>query len=171
MLEYDPSELIGRPISTICHPSDIVAVLRELKESGNTGNNAVSLLYRIRRKTSGYMWMESAGKLHRNCISFALHCSDYWFTLCFVVEQGKGRKCVILTGRPRPVYRVSWSDLERVGGFGGVEFWSKYSLGGMHLYTTPSVKDMLGFAPEELSKPPNFLDVSRFKCCIDLSSC
>lgn len=32
----------------------------------------VSLLYRIRRKKSGYVWMEAQGKLH--------------------LEQGKGRK-------------------------------------------------------------------------------
>ena len=72
MLEYDPSELVGQTISSICHPSDIVPVMRELKEAGNTPHSYVNLLYRIRRKHSGYVWMEAQGRLH--------------------VDQGKGRK-------------------------------------------------------------------------------
>lgn len=30
VLEYDPSELVGTPLSSVCHPSDIVPVTREL---------------------------------------------------------------------------------------------------------------------------------------------
>lgn len=72
-LEYEPNELIGKTIQSICHPSDIVPVMRELKESGNGSAHAiVNLLYRIRRKSSGYVWIEASGKLH--------------------LEQGKGRK-------------------------------------------------------------------------------
>lgn len=62
LLEYEPHELIGKGLSAICHPSDIVSVLRELKDS--TSTTLVNLVYRIRRKNSGYMWMEASGKLH-----------------------------------------------------------------------------------------------------------
>ncbi|KAI5480513.1 hypothetical protein MNV49_000666 [Pseudohyphozyma bogoriensis] len=130
LLEYEPKELVGQTLASICHPSDIVAVLRELKESGTAGHGTVNLLCRIRRKFSGYMWLESSGKLY--------------------VEQGKGRKCVILTGRPQKVYRLSWEELERAGGLGESEFWSKWSLDGMILYTTPTIETILGYKIDEL---------------------
>ncbi|KAK4056785.1 hypothetical protein OIO90_002034 [Microbotryomycetes sp. JL221] len=129
LLEYDPTELVGKGLSTICHPSDIVSVLRELKEA--TASQPISIVYRVRRKTSGYMWLEATGRLH--------------------LEQGKGRKCVILVGRPREVYRMSWSDLERQGGFGATEFWSKLSAHGMFLYSTPTVSNILNMTSEEMT--------------------
>lgn len=67
-----------------------------------------------------------------------------------IVEQGKGRKSVILTGRPREVYRMSWHDLESVGGFGKREYWSKLSAQGMVLHATPSVQDLLGYSVEQI---------------------
>uniref|UniRef100_A0A8H7K7C6 PAS domain-containing protein n=1 Tax=Bionectria ochroleuca TaxID=29856 RepID=A0A8H7K7C6_BIOOC len=33
ILEYDPNELLGNALSTVCHPSDIVPVTRELKDA------------------------------------------------------------------------------------------------------------------------------------------
>ena len=68
------------------------------------------------------------------------------------VEQGKGRKCVILVGRPREVYRMSWSDLERLGGFGATEYWSKITVGGLYLYATPAVDKVLGLDSESMSE-------------------
>ena len=66
------------------------------------------------------------------------------------VEQGKGRKCVILVGRERPTYQMSWKDLRSAGGLGEVEFWTKLSMEGMCLYSTPSVQGVLGFTDEEM---------------------
>ena len=48
VLEYDPSELVGSALSSICHPSDIVPVTRELKETGIS--TSVNIVFRIRRK-------------------------------------------------------------------------------------------------------------------------
>lgn len=56
------SELVGKTIQGICHPSDVVPVMRELKDVG--GGGKVSLLYRVQRKHSGYIWLEGEGKLH-----------------------------------------------------------------------------------------------------------
>lgn len=129
MLEYDPSELFGKGLATICHPSDIVSVLRELKDAASS-TGPINIVYRVRRKTSGYMWMEATGRLH--------------------LEQGKGRKCVILVGRPRDVYKMSWSDLERNSGFGSHEFWSKLSLNGLYLYATPAVESVTGLKSDDI---------------------
>jgi PAS domain S-box-containing protein len=121
VLEYQPSELSGLPLSTICHPSDIVPVMRELKDA--TPDAPVSLVFRIRRKNSGYTWFESHGSL---CL-----------------EQGKGRKCIILVGRERPVYALSREEIRKAGWIGENEFWSKISTSGMFLFVTGNVKTLL----------------------------
>ncbi|KKY34894.1 putative white collar 1 protein [Diaporthe ampelina] len=109
VLEYDTKELIGNQLSSICHPSDIVPVTRELKDTA-VGNH-VNIVFRIRRKESGYTWFESHGSLF--------------------VEQGKGKKCIILVGRKRPVFALSRSNIENNGGIGDGELWSKLSTSGI----------------------------------------
>jgi PAS domain S-box-containing protein len=128
VLEYDSSELIGTALSSVCHPSDIVPVTRELKDT-STGAS-VNVVFRIRRKKSGYTWFESHG------------------SLC--VEQGKGRKCIILVGRERPVYALARHDIETAGGIGESEIWTKLSTSGMFLFVSSNVKSLLDRSPDDL---------------------
>ncbi|KAI9798595.1 MAG: blue light receptor [Piccolia ochrophora] len=128
ILEYDSSELVGTALSSVCHPSDIVPVTRELKDT-STGAS-VNVVFRIRRKNSGYTWFESHGSLH--------------------TEQGKGRKCIILVGRERPVYALSRNDMMAVGGIGECELWTKMSTSGMFLFVSSNVKNLLDRTPEEM---------------------
>ena len=128
ILEYEPHELVGTALSSVCHPSDIVPVTRELKDT-STGA-AVNVVFRIRRKHSGYTWFESHGSLH--------------------TEQGKGKKCIILVGRERPVYALARSDIAAVGGIGESELWAKMSTSGMFLFVSSNVKSLLDRQPEEL---------------------
>lgn len=128
VLEYDSSELVGTALSSVCHPSDIVPVTRELKDT-STGAS-VNVVFRIRRKHSGYTWFESHGSLH--------------------TEQGKGRKCIILVGRERPVYALSRNDIMSGGGLGDSELWTKISTSGMFLFVSSNVKALLDRQPDEL---------------------
>lgn len=128
VLEYDANELVGTPLSSVCHPSDIVPVTRELKDSA--GGAAVNVVYRIRRKHSGYTWFEAHGCLH--------------------TEQGKGRKCMIMVGRERPVYALDRNELINDGGVGDSELWSKLSTSGMFLYISSNARAMLDRVPEEM---------------------
>jgi PAS domain S-box-containing protein len=128
VLEYDVSDLVGTALSSICHPSDIVPVTRELKDTQS--GSAVSVVFRIRRKHSGYMWFESHGALH--------------------TEHGKGRKCIILVGRERPVYTLSKSIIVSQGGIGENEMWTKMSTTGMFLFVSSHVRYLLDRLPEEL---------------------
>jgi len=128
VLEYDPGELIGTALSSVCHPSDIVPVTRELKDT-STGAS-VNVVFRIRRKNSGYMWFEGHGSLH--------------------TEQGKGRKSIILVGRERPVYTLSKSDIAANHGIGENELWTKMSTSGMFLFVASNVRQLLDRQPEEL---------------------
>ncbi|KIW87414.1 uncharacterized protein Z519_12050 [Cladophialophora bantiana CBS 173.52] len=128
VLEYDPSELVGVGLSSICHPSDIVPVTRELKDT--PPGEPVSVVYRIRRKFSGYTWFEAHGTLY--------------------IEQGKGRKFIILAGRERPVYALDRSELSTDGNLGESELWSKISTSGMLLHVSSTSRVMLDRLPEDL---------------------
>ncbi|KAI1332233.1 PAS domain-containing protein [Xylariaceae sp. FL0255] len=128
VLEYDSTELVGNSIASICHPSDIVPVTRELKET--TSGNSVNIVFRIRRKQSGYTWFESHGSLF--------------------VEQGKGRKCIVLVGRKRPVFALSRRELESNGGIGDGELWTKVSTSGMFLFVSANIRSLLDLQPENL---------------------
>ncbi|KAL8907487.1 MAG: hypothetical protein Q9207_001391 [Kuettlingeria erythrocarpa] len=128
VLEYDPSELVGTALSSVCHPSDIVPVTRELKDT--SAGSAVNVVFRIRRKHNGYTWFESHGSLH--------------------LEQGKGRKCIIMVGRERPVYALARSDIDSVGGIGESELWTKMSTSGMFLFVSANVRSLLDRQPDDL---------------------
>ncbi len=128
VLEYDASELVGTALSSVCHPSDIVPVTRELKDTSSGA--AVNVVFRIRRKHSGYTWFESHGCLH--------------------TEQGKGRKCIILVGRQRPVYALARSVIASDGGIGEQELWTKMSTSGMFLYVSSNARTLLDRIPDDL---------------------
>ena len=75
--------------------------MRELKESSVpdtvTGSRGtVDLLFRVRSKSEGYVWVESRGRLH--------------------AEPGKGRKAIIWNGRVRPMPMIRWGDVVQGGG-------------------------------------------------------
>ncbi|KXT04460.1 hypothetical protein AC579_629 [Pseudocercospora musae] len=128
VLEYEPSEIIGTALSSLCHPSDIVPVTRELKDT-STGAS-VNVVFRIRRKNSGYMWFEGHGSLH--------------------TEQGKGRKSIIMVGRERPVYALNKHEIVNAGGIGENELWTKMSTSGMFLFVSSNVRQLLDRQPDEL---------------------
>jgi len=128
VLEYEPGELIGTALSSVCHPSDIVPVTRELKDTSSGAS--VNIVFRIRRKNSGYMWFEGHGSLH--------------------TEQGKGRKSIIMVGRERPVYTLSRNDISSNGGVGEHELWTKISTSGLFLFVSSNVRQLLDRQPEEL---------------------
>lgn len=129
-LGYTPGELAGKNLHTICHPSDWIAVMRELKESSNGDNPNVHLLYRVRHKMGNFVWIEAQGRLYN--------------------ENGKGRKCVILLARERPIYRLSWTELHANGGLGDDEVWYKVSLDGTYLYVGPTIQRVFGFEPSSM---------------------
>lgn len=135
VLEYEAEDLVNKHISDICHPSDIVPVMRELKDSSQTPSDGqppkpFNLLFRIRRKYSGYIWLESFGRLH--------------------VEAGKSRKAVILTGRERNVPSLRWKTIDDHGGLGEREFWANLSFDGLMLWASATVDQVVGAKAEEI---------------------
>lgn len=128
LLEYDPVELVGKTLSTICHPSDIGPVIRDLRAS--TTPAPVSVVYRIRQKYRGYMWFESHGAWH--------------------IDPQQGRKYLVMTGRPRPVYALD--QIAQLGSSAALaenDVWAKVSLSGVILFMTSKSKPVLGRPPDD----------------------
>ncbi|KAJ5116461.1 White collar 1 protein [Penicillium angulare] len=129
VLEYDAIELVGKTLSTVCHPSDIGSVIRDMRAS--TTSAPISVVYRIRQKYKGYIWFESHGAWH--------------------IDPNQGRKHLVMTGRPRPVY-----SLHQIAGLGSSaalaenDVWAKVSLSGVILFVTSKVKPVLGRTADDL---------------------
>jgi hypothetical protein len=135
VLEYEPEDLLGKNISDICHPSDIVPLMRELKDSTHAPSEGaaargVNLVFRIRHRHAGYVWIECAGRLH--------------------VEPGKGRKAVVLSGRARSVPSLPWDAISRHGGLAEKEFWIKLSFQGLIVHATSTVSEVLGQRADDI---------------------
>lgn len=134
-LGYEPEDLLNKNISEFAHPSDIVPVIRALKDSTQTigeeqQQKPVHFTFRIRTKNSGYVWLESMGRL--------------------VVETGKGRKAVILSGRVRNMPTLTWGKVAEHGGLAKTEFWTKISVQGLLLNITFGIDKVLGYQAEEI---------------------
>lgn len=129
LLEYDAIELVGKTLSTICHPSDIGPVIRDMRAS--TTPAPISVVYRIRQKHRGYIWFESHGAWH--------------------IDSTQGRRFLVMSGRPRPVY--SLHQITRLGSSAALaenDVWAKISLSGVILFVTSKAKPVLGRASDDL---------------------
>lgn len=127
MLEYKSSDLLGKTLSTICHPSDIGPVTRDLRAC--TSDDPISVIYRIRRKYSGFTWFENHGKWH---------------------ITGKGRQFMVLVGRIISVYSsIQLADLEH-GSLTENDLWAKLSLSGIILFISSKSRAVLGRSPDHL---------------------
>ncbi|TFY63930.1 hypothetical protein EVG20_g6130 [Dentipellis fragilis] len=160
ILGYNPEELAGKSVVDYCHTSDVVPLMRELKESSSVsagtqeGYNhnstglvglpkSVNLLFRARTKLGGYTWMECRGRLH--------------------VEPGKGRKAIILSARPRSMPHLDWKTTSTVNQSvsgssptqdqatsSNQEVWGMLSTGGTVLFMGAAIKDILGWGVAEV---------------------
>ncbi|KAL4894324.1 PAS domain-containing protein [Aspergillus ambiguus] len=128
VLEYDSAELIGKTLSTICHPSDIGPVIRDLRAC--TTADPITVLYRIRRKHRGYVWFESRGAWH-------------------IGERG--RQHMVLVGRPRSVYCLDQvTKIRQRGGLAENDLWAKLSRSGIILFISSKARPVLGRPADEL---------------------
>ncbi|KAJ1511228.1 blue light receptor [Coelomomyces lativittatus] len=130
VLEYNESEMTGHHISEFCHPGDLVCLLRELKESSNC-SKPVHLLFRARKKNSGYTWLEVSGQ-------------------CAQGEKNRGKKFIVLSGREKKIVKLHRKDFLRTGGHTNRDFWSKLGLEGIYLHTCADFKQILDYAPSDL---------------------
>jgi len=158
VLGYAAEDLLGKMISDYCHPADLVPLMRELKESSTIPSTEggppavpkkVDLLYRIKSKDGVFIWVESRGRLH--------------------IESGKGRKAIILSGRVRPMPKLTWGSVSQTGGLAVAaptanadstasgssrEFWGTVNPNGTFLSVGVTVRELLGWSVAEVIGQP-----------------
>ncbi|KAL2816316.1 PAS domain-containing protein [Aspergillus granulosus] len=127
VLEYKSSDLVGRTLSAICHPSDIGPVIRDIRAC--TSTDPVSVIYRIRRKHSGFTWFESHGGWH-------------------IGERG--RQFMVLVGRIIPVYAFNHLTKTEPDALAENDLWAKLSLSGLILFMSSKSRTVLGRAPDDV---------------------
>ena len=154
VLGYAAEDLVGKAVSDYCHPADLVPLMRELKQSSTISSidggppaipKKVDLLYRIKSKDGVFVWVESRGRLR--------------------VESGKGQKAIILSGRLRPMPRLTWGSVLRTGGLAVAapatnrdsttsgksrEFWGTVNPDGTFLSVGTSVRELIGWCAVEV---------------------
>ncbi|GKZ37442.1 blue light receptor, partial [Aspergillus brasiliensis] len=127
VLEYEPAELVGKGLSAVCHPSDIGSVIRDLRARITT--ESVSVVYRIRKKYSGYVWFESHGSWH---------------------ITDRGRQFMVLGGRARAVYNFDQVATIGRGGLAENDIWAKLSMSGIVLFISSKARPVLGRVADDV---------------------
>ncbi|KFY82806.1 hypothetical protein V500_10322, partial [Pseudogymnoascus sp. VKM F-4518 (FW-2643)] len=133
VLGYAPEELVGTALSSVCHPSDIVSVMREVKDaSSSTAGGDMAIIFRIRHATRGYIWIEMQGRASP------------------LDSSSDGARPLLLTSRERPVYSLSRSSITSAGGPTDSDIWTKLSTSGLILYISTSSRTLLDRSPSAL---------------------
>ncbi|KAH8831987.1 blue light receptor, partial [Flagelloscypha sp. PMI_526] len=146
VLGYEPEELVNKSLGDLCHPKDLVPLLRELKESCALGDGSkdgddvttdgprepkvVDLIFRALSKSAKYVWLHSRGRLH--------------------IEPGKGRKAIILSARAHEMSKLTVPLSDVLASSGQAECWGTISKEGIVLHVGESVRDVLGIEKGEV---------------------
>jgi PAS domain S-box-containing protein len=59
LLGYEPEELLGKDPYELFHPGDLQRIRTEAHDKALEGQAAVSIIYRIRKKSGDYTWLET----------------------------------------------------------------------------------------------------------------
>lgn len=127
VLGYAPEDLLGKSVADICHPADLVPLMRELKESSAAappGGDAAQtgVVTGVQSIQAALNGGPSAGGAPRTVdLLFRARAKDgsYAWLDCrgrLHVEPGKGRKAIIMSGRQRGMPRLRWGTVGRAGG-------------------------------------------------------
>ncbi|KAK8011796.1 hypothetical protein PG989_000056 [Apiospora arundinis] len=135
-LGYGSSELIGKSISDLYHPSDVAVLMRELKHSKSTN---LDLMLRVKQRSGQFAWFQSAGS----------------------VRTDHSRRWVTLTLLEQHVSHLSSSALSETHERStNHDIWVKLSTSGLilHIFGDPyvplglSANDLVGTALQDLMK-------------------
>ncbi|KAK8120347.1 white collar 1 [Apiospora kogelbergensis] len=135
-LGYSSSDLIGKSLADVYHPSDVTALMRELKHTESTN---LDLMLRLKQRSGQYAWFQSAGS----------------------VRTDHGRRWVTLTLLEQHVSHLSSSTLSEAHERStNHDIWVKLSTSGLILHTfgdpyvplSLSANELVGTALQDLMK-------------------
>ncbi|KAI5117742.1 hypothetical protein M0805_004931 [Coniferiporia weirii] len=135
VLGYAPDELVGRCVGDFCHPSDLVPLLRELKEGCLASGHGLAPGEGQDQTSDPMSGIDCSSEVSRtqNPLStrtpsrrtinllfrMRIKGGAYAWIECLGrlhVEPGKGRKAIVLSGRTCAVPSLRWGAIERAGG-------------------------------------------------------
>jgi PAS domain S-box-containing protein len=125
LIGYTPKEMIGRTVGEFIHPSDLVALMRDLRDCSTKGR--ANSICRVRRKTLGYLYMELNAHVYEGSKR----------NRCFIVS---GREIYIPIMELLKIYTPEQTENE---------IWIKLSIDGLFLFATKSCQLFFGI-PQDL---------------------
>ncbi|KAI8817192.1 uncharacterized protein EV422DRAFT_542800 [Fimicolochytrium jonesii] len=128
LLGYSAEDVMGHNLHEFVHPSDYVAVMRELRMA-NPGES-INILCRFRRKHSGYVYLEINGHIYEG-------------------NNSKRTKCFIMTGREKEVGSLMVDDV-LLPDKENLETWVKLSRGGLVLHVCTNTIPFFGDSADSL---------------------
>lgn len=128
LLEYKASELIGLKISEIVHPSDLISVMRDLRNCSNDVSSA-NVLCRMKRKHSGFRYVEMNVQV---------------IDINEIYNSSKRNRCFLIAGREQPIPKILASTFYSPELEAENEMWIKVSSFGLILYASLTCIYFLG---------------------------
>ncbi|KAK8137230.1 hypothetical protein PG984_005170 [Apiospora sp. TS-2023a] len=125
-LGYSPSELVGKSIDGLYHPSDVAMLTKELKSPGTADWH---LTLRLKRRLGRYEWHQTTGS-GRN--------------------DGSGQPWITLTLLQHPIGSISSRYLREDSSSNHHDIWMKLSTTGLILHLFDNPQKALGLAAEDL---------------------
>lgn len=132
VLGYAPEELVGKSIADICHPADLVPLMRELKEASApppspSGEHASGVVTGVQSIQAALTAGTSGSNNAPRTVDLLFRArskdgNDVWLDCRgrLHVEPGKGRKAIIMSGRQRGMPQLCWGAIGRAGGLATV---------------------------------------------------
>lgn len=124
LIGYTPKEMIGRTVGEFIHPSDLVALMRDLRDC-STKSRANSIC-RVRRKNLGYFYMELNAHVY---------------------EGSKRNRCFIVSGREMYIPIIELQNIYTPETTEN-EMWIKLSMDGLFLFATKSCQFFFGVSQD-----------------------
>ncbi|ORY84499.1 hypothetical protein BCR37DRAFT_345730 [Protomyces lactucae-debilis] len=140
LLGYTTSEFVNLGLQSICHVSDIVPFMRELREA--EVGKPISLLARLRHRSSAYVWVEFDGAV--------------------LLEPNRGMKTIILSGRKVGLPALTKLQGQQDVDFGASGLWCRVDPQGMILWASAAVSTFLGIS-RDLIIGKNFVILISFE--------
>ena len=122
IFDYSPDEMIGRDLKDFIHPSDMMYVLREMRECTSTAPFTISC--RLKRRAAGYVFVELFGRLYTN--------------------EHRRIKCYVVTSRLKPSATLSTHNTLCPSPM-SADTWIKISPEGLILVTDARFQYFFGF--------------------------
>lgn len=135
VMGYEADELIGHTVFEVLHPDD-VSLLKETGTTLRNGGTVPMIQFRIRHKKGHYLWMEAQAKL------FLDDTENTPYVQAAFRDITKRLASEQKLAESEKLYKLLSENTQ--------DLVSLFTMDGKYTFVSPSVKETLGYTPEEL---------------------